>query len=238
MGSCVASGTTTESIFGASSAEMASDCAMRPDLGGTGRNEGRRLANVLADDEQRLHLIPQAIFLQGLPRGAAIGRRLRIGNGDVLHLAGGKRVLETLQFGVDGHRRSLRHDEAQLPARKDNGLAFRKSTLGKLLDALVVGGEQSLERRGVLDLMHEIAGGAIGDLHALTGFLLVALGDLVERIAQARRRGDRGRIIGAHRRLRSGGKRDDRHRTSASRTAALRALKDKLMTISMPFPAA
>ena len=78
-----------------------------------------------------------------------------------------------------------------MPARKDHGLAFRHATLGKLLDALVVGSEQRLERRGGLDLMHEIAGSAVGDLHALAGFLLEALGDLVERIAQARRGGDR-----------------------------------------------
>ena len=131
------------------------------------------------------------------------------------------------------------------PRAKTTGVAFGLAGLGQLLDALIVGGKQRLERRTGLDLMHEIAGGAVGDLHALAGLLLVALGDLVERVAQARRRGD-GRGSG---RLRHGRRARrlflraacvstanvSNAPTSAKRTRCASALKAKLMTTSIRF---
>ena len=135
------------------------------------------------------------------------------------------------------------------PRAKTIGLAFGHAGLGELLDARVVGGEQRLERRAALDLMHEIAGGAVGDLHALAGLLLEALGDLVERVAQARRRGD-GRRAGRFRNGRDarrlllcaclradGERRQSAHKRQAHRRAQ-RVLRVKLMTTSMPFAAA
>ena len=133
------------------------------------------------------------------------------------------------------------------PAREDHGLAVRLAGLGELLDAFVVGGEQRLERRAGLDLMHEGAGGAVGDLHALAGVLLVALGDLVEGVAQACGGGD-GRVQPPT--CRFGSRRPRRARvcapaanvkkmpTSASRSAAPNVLNEMLMTTSMPIRAA
>ena len=223
---------------------MASDLRDEAGLGGAGGDELRRLADVLADDEQRLHLLPQAGLLQRLPRGAAIRRRLRIGDGDMLDLAGGERLLQALEVGVDGRRASpSAPTRLNCAAREDDGLAVGHAALGELLDALVVGGEQRLERRGGLDLMHEVAGGAVGDLHALAGFLLVTLGDLVERVAQARRGGDGRRIsvrctgaAGCSCAAASVTTRASRPVPAAPR--ALRAFKVKLMTTSMPFRAA
>ena len=78
------------------------------------------------------------------------------------------------------------------PRAKMTGAPSVRALGGELLDALVVGGEQHLERRGLLDLLHEVARRTVGDAHFLPGLLLELRRDLVERVAQARGGGDRG----------------------------------------------
>ncbi|MCY1448130.1 hypothetical protein D9M71_647820 [compost metagenome] len=89
-------------------------------------------------------------------------------------------VLQHLALGV--HIAVLRRPEDQRAdgvgeARAWHGVAF----LLQLGRGGVVGGEEDLERRAVLDLGIELAGGAVGGDQLVAGVLLETLGDGLDR---------------------------------------------------------
>ena len=165
---------------------------MRDDagFGRAGGGELGRLTDVLAEHDLAGELVPQPRLLQCLARSDAVGRYVRIGDGEVRNLSGRQRIAEALQLAVDRNGGALGRDDADAPAREDDGRAFGQSLGRELLDALVVGGKQHLERRGLLDLLHEVARRTVGDAHFLPRLLLELRRDLIERVAQARGGGD------------------------------------------------
>jgi hypothetical protein len=114
----------------------------------------------------------------------------------VLDLARRERLAETLDLAVDRHRRPLRGDEADAPLGKDGRGPIRSALTRQLLHAPVVRGQQKLEGRALLDLVHEAAGRAIGDANGLACLLLEARSNLVERVTQTGGGGHDGRLIG------------------------------------------
>src|SRR5713101_6135078 len=82
-----------------------------------GRRELRGLRNVLAEHELRLDGLPQALSLERLLGGTAVGGVFRIGDGKALNAPVFERRPQIGKVGIGRERRAL--------GSKENGSAFR-----------------------------------------------------------------------------------------------------------------
>ena len=102
---------------------------------------------------------------------------------------------ETLEPFVDRQRRALGREDHQPADGVDHAGIARQARRGQLIRKLLVGRQEHLERRAVLDLPRQGAGRAEHQLHARALGALELLRDLGEREVEIRRRGDRGRPL-------------------------------------------
>ncbi len=167
-------------------------------LSGAGRGKLRGLADILAANKPRCEIVPLSCLLQHLPGGTSVRCYLGIGNSHMVDVACGKRISETGQLTVDGDRRAAWRHKSDAPAREDRRRALGSPFVGEPPHALLVGSEKQLIGCAVLYLVHKTSRGGISEPHALAGLLLEGRCDVVQGIAQARRRRHDRRGLGAH----------------------------------------
>ena len=154
-------------------------------IGVAAGNELVGLADVLAFHQLRPERGGEAELVHRLGGGEAVGRGLRVGDGQVPEAA----TLQHLTLGVDVAglgRPECQGADGIGEARAGHDLAF----LLQFRRSAVVGGEENLERRAVLDLRIELAGGAVGGDQPVPGVFLEFLGDGLDRRGEVGRDGD------------------------------------------------
>jgi len=160
----------------------------------------RGLRDAVAEHEVRAKGLPQPALAQHRFGGATVRRHFGIGNGEAAGPAGLDQPSEALEPFVDCQRRA--------PGREDDELAHgvhgpgiaRQARGGQLIRKVLVGRQEHLERRAVLDLPRQGSRGAEYELHVRVLGPLELAGDLGEREVEIGRRGDRGRPLSGPRR--------------------------------------
>ena len=134
-------------------------------------------------------------FLEDGFRGFAVGRDLRIGDGEAAHAAGLGQPCQAFEPLIDRERRALRREDHQ-PADGVHGAGIaRQSRGGQLIRELLVCREEQLEGRAVPNLPRQRSRGAEHQLDARPSGARERVGDLVQREIQVRGGGDRGRLL-------------------------------------------
>ena len=160
-------------------------------FGAAGKGEPRRLSGALADQQMGARDIPQSGTCQHLPRGQAIGRVFRIGDGQAGRIADPpiERAGQIVHRGRHAPA-SEQHQSAQgIGPRRANGA----SAIGDQGRVATIGGEQYLERRAAKDLARQIAGRTEAEArHTTTAGERV--GQRRHGVLQGRRHGQAGRL--------------------------------------------
>ncbi len=150
-------------------------------LGIAGGDELERLGDVLPFDQLGLGGFGQFQLVQHLGGGQAVGSGFRVGDGQVLELV----LLQHFAVGVDiagrGRPQGQGADGVGEARARNNGLFLLE--LGR---GAVVGSQEYLERRPVLDLRVELAGGAIGGDQLVAGVFFEVLGNGLDRRCEVR----------------------------------------------------
>ena len=143
-------------------------------------------ADVVALHDLGLELVVDAERLHRLHGGCAIGRRLRVGDGDLGEVAALQRLLALHEVRVLAPEHELADRVGELASRNGEPLLHR------LRGPLVVGREEDLEGGLLRDLGVQLAGRAEAQDRLVAGLLLEGLRDLVGGVGEVRRDRDVG----------------------------------------------
>ena len=120
----------------------------------------------VAEHEVRPEGVPQPALPQHRFRGAAVRRHLGIGDREADSAARLHQARQAVEPLVDRERRSRRREDHEPADGVDDAGIARQAGRGQLIRKLLVGGEEHLERRAVLNLSRQRAGGAEHELDA------------------------------------------------------------------------
>ena len=122
------------------------------------------LGDALGGHQLGRHRVGQALGLEHLHAGPAVGRDLGVGDGELLEFTGGQHcalVIDKPRSGAPQHQHADGVGEV--------AASHRQALLDQLLRGLVISGEQHLERRAGGDLAVELAGGAGDESQRVAG---------------------------------------------------------------------
>ena len=161
-----------------------------------GRRKLRGLRDAVAEHEVRAQRLPQPALPQHRFGRATVRRDLGVGDGEAAGAAGLDQPPEAVEPFVDRERRTLGREDHEPSDRVHHAGIARQTRRRQLVRKFLVGRQEHLERRAVLDLPRQRSGRAEHQLHARALVALELLRDLGEREVEVRGRGDRGRALG------------------------------------------
>lgn len=137
-----------------------------------------RLAHVLAENEMRSHLLPQAAMLERFFGAQAIGGMFRICNGEASDSACLQLCREVVHGRVWLQQRAVRDHQHDAAFGIEVTLVPGEAIFVKIVDEFLVGGHEQLEWSALANLGGEIPGRAEGEFHFLAGVGLEGCGNL------------------------------------------------------------
>ena len=148
------------------------------DLRAARLDELSRLGNIFTKDEFRFYLFVEARVLERFDCRTAVGRVVRIGDGDFLDGSVEERLpagFIGIEFGFGGRPEDDAADGVGI-----GGVGEDEAGFIELARIVAVGREEKVERCAVLDLREKVPARAEGEVEFYTGLFFVGGGDVGE----------------------------------------------------------
>ena len=167
-------------------------------LGRTRDRELRGLRHVFAVHQARLDGAPQARVLQRFLGAGAVGRVLRVGNGELAQAPVFERGGQILELAIGLQGRAWRHQDTDAAHGIGPPSVFGLARVGQLKHEPLIGRHEQVKGRTLQDLRFEVTRRTKHQPHRLAGLLLELRGDGFKGELQVGRRGHGGHGLRWH----------------------------------------